>query len=434
MQQRTRTSLVAGACAAAVLLTGGAARADGNLSSGEFKLRVGGYAELTAAYFDHDQNQNQPGGARADHRVELDTTRLVAEVEALGPHGLELEVEFEFEHGGVGAAREIEYDEFGEFETEVEKGGEIVLEEFALKKTWGRYQLVAGRFYVPVGMLSYYYKPTDYLGSVRSEAETTVLPAQWDEFGVAFNVWLPRARLTAALVNGLDSSGFGSRYWIASGHQGAYEVTRARDVAVAARLDVDVTPALEVGVSGYVGGTNNRPKPDLIDEQCADPDESAAAPCGYVHAPVVIGDVHARYDGGRVRAMAWGMVGHLDKAARISARNARLSNEAGVDRTPVGDNALALAAEIGVDLGPSLGLCPDHRLEPFARVDYYDTMFAPRADLFDNPRFERLVLGAGVAYRVGKGLIGKLDVSRRSFGDGALRTEHEVRTTLGVWF
>ena len=45
------------------------------------------------------------GKSRADHRVELDTTRLVAEVEALGPHGLELEVEFEFEHGGVGAAR-----------------------------------------------------------------------------------------------------------------------------------------------------------------------------------------------------------------------------------------------------------------------------------------------------------------------------------------
>lgn len=417
------------------LLAAPDARADGQLSSGEFSLQVGGYAELTAAYFDHDANQNQPGGARRDDRVELDTTRLVAEVEAMGPGKLELEVEFEFEHGGVGAAREIEYEEFGEFETEVEKGGEIVLEEFVLKKSWGRYQAAIGRFYVPVGMLSTYYKPTDYLGTIRSEAETTVLPAQWDEMGAMVSAMWPRVRVTAALVNGLDSSGFSSKLWISPGHQGAYESIRARDPALAARVDVDVTRELEVGASGYVGGTNNRPKPDLIRQGCADEDATdEVAPCGYIHAPVVIGDVHARYAGRQLHASAWAMLGHLTQADKISARNARLSNEAGVARTPVGDNALAIAAEVGLDVAPWLGLCPGRTLEPFARLDYVDTMFRPRADLFDNPRFARLIVGAGVAHRIGRGVIFKADVSRRQFAGDDLRAELTVRASAGVWF
>ena len=36
--------------------------------------------------------------------------------------------------GGTGGALEIEYEEFGEYETEVEKGGEVILEELYIKR------------------------------------------------------------------------------------------------------------------------------------------------------------------------------------------------------------------------------------------------------------------------------------------------------------
>lgn len=43
--------------------------------------------------------------------------------------------EIEFEYGGTGSAREIEwYEENGEYEVEIEKGGEVALEQFHITK------------------------------------------------------------------------------------------------------------------------------------------------------------------------------------------------------------------------------------------------------------------------------------------------------------
>ena len=186
----------------------GSAIADGgaSLGSGAFDLSLSGYGEIGFAYHDYGADQSREGGALRDRRVEFDTTRLVTEIEGTLPAGFELEAEVEFEHGGTGVEKEIEYDEFGEFEQEVEKGGEVQVEELFLEKEFadGRYEVAVGRFYVAVGQLSYYYRPTDYLGSVRSEAETTALPAQWDEMGAQFVATLPRIRLTGQVVNGLD--------------------------------------------------------------------------------------------------------------------------------------------------------------------------------------------------------------------------------------
>ena len=411
-----------------------AARGEPVFATESFELSLSGYGELGFAFHDHGADQSRDGGSLDDRRVEFDQTRLVTELEATLPAGIEVEAEVEFEHGGTGAAKEIEYDEFGEFETEVEKGGEVVVEELYIEKEMGRFELKLGRFYVGVGQLSYYYQPTDYLGSVRSEAETSVLPAQWDEMGASLLAYLPRVRLTAQVVNGLDSSGFSSQYWIATGHQGAFETVRASALAAVGRVDVDATPHLEVGASGYVGGsTRNRPKPDLT-EDCDDPDSGAVAPCDYVAGTVSIVDVHARWVGYGFRGQAWGMWGHVKNADLISARNNRLSNELGVARTPVADNAIAASAEAGYDIAPLLGINVGHKVEPFARLDYIDTMYDVREGLFDNPRFERTIIGLGAAYTYKNAIVGKLDVARRSFGSSELRSENTVRATAGFVF
>ncbi len=401
-----------------------------------FEVSLSGYGEIGFAFHDHGADRNREGGALRDRRLEFDTTRLVTILESELPGGFEVEAEVEFEHGGTGAAQEIEYDEFGEFEKEVDKGGEVLVEELYLarKLGGGRFELKVGRFYVAVGQLSYYYRPTDYLGSVRSEAETTVLPAQWDEIGASFVARLPRLRLTAQVVNGLDSTGFSSQFWVASGHQGAFETGRATDLAAVARVDLRPIPELEVGASGYIGGSSrNRPKPDLI-EDCAEPRSDEVAACDYINGTVAIADLHARWVGHRFRAQAWGMWGHLTHANAISQRNARLSNQLDVARTAVGDGAVALAAEVGYDVARVLGLEAADRIEPFARLDYMDTMFDLRAGLFDNPRFERTIIGLGVSWTHAGAIVGKLDVSQRRFGSSDLRSENTVRATAGFVF
>jgi hypothetical protein len=393
-----------------------------------WKLELGGYGELGMTYYNYGSDQSRAGGSQNDSRVELDTTRFVAALEGTMPGGFEFEAELEIEHGGVGAAKEVEFDEFGEIETEVEKGGEIQLEEFYIKRNWSRYQVAVGRFYLALGHLHAHYRPTDYLGVQRSEAETAIFPGQWDEMGVTFSAFFPRVKLTAQLVNGLDSTGFSSRSWVSSGHQGRFETIRATDVAGVLRAEFDLG-ATSVGLAGYVGGTNrNRPKEDLLKE-CDDPEPNTVAPCGTIRSVVAIGAVDARWNWEGLRGQALGVYGHLSNAAAISSRNDRLSNTLGVDRTPVSDNALALAGEVGYDVAPHLGLC--NAIEPFVRFDYYDTIYNPRSDLFDNPRYARTVLAAGVSYTYDDALVGKLEIRRRSFPTDALRLEHSVQATAG---
>ena len=135
-------------------------------------------------------NQNRVGGAQSDSRLIFDTTRFVIEVEGELSFGLKFEAEVELEHHGAGAALELEFEEFGEFEQEVEAGGEVLLEKLYLQQTLGDVRLKIGRFYVGVGLMSALAKPTRYLGTGRPESESVMLPGVWDEIGVALEASL----------------------------------------------------------------------------------------------------------------------------------------------------------------------------------------------------------------------------------------------------
>lgn len=397
-----------------------------------FRLRLGGYGELGAAFHDHGANGNLAGGAPRDRRLELDATRFVATLLATTASGWELEAELEIEHGGTGSAVELEHDEFGEVEHEIEKGGEVQLEELYLERTFaGRYQLKLGRFYVGVGHLGSRYRPTDYLAATRSEVETTVVPGQWDELGLSFTAFLGRVRATAQIVNGLDSTGFSSAGWVSTGHQGAFEVIRASDLAAVARVDVTVARGVELGAAGYAGNTSrNRPKADLV-RDCPDADPTVVAPCGYLWAPLTIGEVHGVLARGPVRATALALWGRLGNADDITDRNRRLSNELGVARTPVADTAYGVSVEAGVDVAPALGLGRDRALEPFVRLERYDTMARTATGVFDNPRYQRTIGTVGAVLTLARHLTFKLDVAQRRFGSAELRAETSVHAVAG---
>ncbi|MCP3141215.1 hypothetical protein [Pyxidicoccus xibeiensis] len=400
----------------------------------KLEVELGGYADLQFAYLNHGENQNRARGAQRDSRLVFDTTRLVLELEAgLPEYGLETEVEVEFEHGGTGSAVELEYEEFGEYEQEVEKGGEVLVEELYLAKKLGRHVSVSvGRFYVAVGTLSEFYRPTDYLGTVRAESETLVIPNTWDEMGAQVKWQVPWGlRLTGQVVNGLDSTGFSSQGWVVGGHQRRFEVVRATDLALVLRADVTRFDGLSFGASGYYGDTTrNRPKPDLV-QQCEAANENEVAPCGYVSAPLLILDAHLSVKKGPWRAKALVLWGHLDNAEQVSQRNARLSNLLGVLRTPVSDNALAVWGEVGFDVAPALGLGDAHEVIPYVRVDYADTQFNPRSALFDNPRFRRTVYTVGAAYTLSEVAFAKLDFSHRRLGSATFRPENTLRLSTG---
>nr|BDT33530.1 OprO/OprP family phosphate-selective porin [Myxococcus sp. MH1] len=395
---------------------------------------VTAYGELLFGYHNYGLNQNRTGGAQRDSRLEFDTTRFVLEMKgALPDYGLEVEVEVEFEHGGTGTAMELEYEEFGEFDQELDKGGEILVEELYISKKLGDHAALAvGRFYVAVGTLSEFSRPTDYLGTLRDEAETGIIPNTWDEMGLRLRYKFPWGlRLTGQLVNGLDSTGFSSQLWAVGGHQRRFEVQRATDMALVFRADVTRFDGFIFGVSAYHGDTTrNRPKADLV-KSCEEANDREVAPCGYVSAPLTLLDVHLSVSKGPWSAKGMVMYGHLKNAELVSQRNARLSNLLGVMRTPVSDNALAAWGELGYDIASVVGLSNSHHLVPFVRYDYVDTQFKPRAELYDNPRFRRTVYTVGVAYNLLNTVYAKLDFGHRRMGSNAFRPENTLRLATG---
>ena len=186
-----------------------------------FKLRWSGYGDIRFSFYDYDENVlTNPEGSRSDSRAAFDLTRFVLNLEGeYEPAELEFEAEIEFEHGGTGSALELEFEEFGEFDNDVENGGEVILEELYLKKEFDEgFSVKVGRFYLGVGLLSASHTPLDYLATSRPEAEVTMIPAVWDEVGISLAKEFEWGAVTFQIVNGLDSSGFSSSRWIASGH------------------------------------------------------------------------------------------------------------------------------------------------------------------------------------------------------------------------
>lgn len=410
------------------------------MTAEEFKLKLSGYGDIRYSYHDHGANSTLRDGAQKDSRLTFDTTRFVVKADGhYEPYDLLFEAEVEIEHGGTGSALELEYEESGEFENEVEKGGEILLEEFYLKKFFFDKDLSVsvGRVKVAFGYLTLNTKPTQYLAVSRPETETRIIPESWNEIGATLAYRTEIFRFQTQIVNGLDSTGFSSQYWVASGHQSRFEETRGSDLAYVFRADLVPVRAILLGMSAYHGGTTrNRPQADLV-HACGKTSSSEVAPCGYINAPVTLVDFHwsANTLSGSLITQGAAMWGELKNAGKVSERNRRLSNGLGVARSPVADQAYGVWGEVGYDL-----MATDdsergtYALIPFVRYDQYDTMYKVKSGQIDNPRYAKRVATIGLVHNLRQAVISKIDLSRRTFGSANLRAETTLAAGLGFVF
>jgi hypothetical protein len=358
-------------------------------------------------------------------RATVDIERVAIEPSYQLSDRIRLEGEIEFEHGGTGASMEFDkFEEFGEYEQEIEKGGEVVLEKIYADITVAPWLTVrVGHFYVPVGLTNSDYEPTDYFTVNRSEAETSILPATWHETGVQLYGTTGPLTYRAMVVNGLDATGFSSSTWVALGHQGRFEMINAEDLAVAGRLDFEAAEGIEFGASGYFGNSaNNRPKPDLT-----------------VPANVGIGELHGVVESGPFTARVLALYGALQNAGAVSKANRNLSNNLNVKRSPVGSAALGWYAEAGFDL---MSLFPTAatdttwtpRLDLFGRYEFYDTMFKVDEEIHDNPRWERHVVTAGINLKLDPKFVLKGAYSHRSLGTPTDNREDTYSLGMGFEF
>lgn len=331
-----------------------------------------------------------------------------------------LKGEIEFEHGGTGATKEFDvFEESGEYETEIEKGGEVNIEQLYILYHYNKlFNVKLGKVKLPIGIAAIKDEPTEYFTTTVSPAEAGIIPVGWYETGIQLLGSVGSFDYTLSLVNGLDATGFSSANWIAPGHQGRFEMVNANNFATSLRLDYHPDDNVLLGVSGYVGNSaGNRPKPDLT-----------------VPAYVGIVEGHFILEKGPWEIRALGMYGHLQNSAQVSQANRNLSNNLNVKRDPVGSAALSYFAEAAYDISrfiPSLTT----PLDLFGRYEFYDSMFqVVKGVISDNPRWERHAVTGGANIFLNKKIVLKSQFMHRWLGFSKANVENTFSIGLGFEF
>ncbi len=385
------------------------------------RFSVSSYGVVTYSNYDWETDP--------ELRDDIDFERVVLGIEYRATDTIKLEAEVEIEHLGTGSTMEFDqFEEFGEFETEIERGGEVELEEVTVEyEPYEWLGVKVGYFPIPIGFNSIRHRPGQYFATSRFESEIALLPDVWSEAGVELfgKTEIPRilehdlgeVHYKLAGVNGLDSTGFSSANWIKNGHQTRFEEINAEDWAVVARLDYVPIAGTLVGASAYYGDSaDNRPKPDLS-----------------VDADVTVWDIHGEYKRGLIEARAQYLRGYLENSAAVSLANAQLSNNLNVKRTPVGEESYAAFVEAGFHVDTLTRYWPDGVI-PFYRYDKYDSMDRVEAPVIRNPFYEREAHTVGLNYRYRDWFVLKGEYSHRERDVSTNNVEETVSIGLGYDF
>lgn len=384
--------------------------------------RFGAYGELLFQQMDYGPNRYaHEDGSPSDNRAVVDVPRLVFEFNYKLRKDIEFVTEIEFEHGGTGAGLELEYEEMGEYEMEIEKAGEVVLEQFFIKKSFSRaFNIKIGHMLVPIGITNARHLPTQFFTTVRPEGEMSMLPLTWHETGISFLGDYRRWSYELQLINGLDANGFSSAYWIRNGQQGIFETIKITDPAVVLRVENRTIKNLNIGASIYYGNsTGNTAKPEKMK---------------HISGTVSIVNLDIVYKNKRAVVRGNFIYGNIADSEEISKINRSISKNIQYSRTPIAQSAMTYAIEAGYNV---FGTDKQgEKLLPFVRYEYYNTMQGTSGSVFKDARYQREVFTLGVNYLIMEGLCLKADYSSRKIDGGSLNAERTVGLSLvfNNWF
>ena len=379
-------------CIVFALCAGMPVSAQDDTTASRSRLTVGGYGEAVYSYHFYSDNvfryshADRYSDSKGFGRVDLPHAVIMIGYDF--GHGWTIGTEIEFEHGGVEAAVEKETEETGEFEQEVERGGEVALEQFWVQKSFSSHLNVrAGHIVVPVGMTNNNHTPNMFFSVYRPEGENTILPCTWHETGLS--VWGNAGawRYEVQLIPGLNAFMFNDQGWVHNGSASPYEFRPANRLATAARVDWTGVPGLRLSLSGYVGNSFNN---DIVTEE--------RSRYADVKGTVLIGAFDFAYRNRYLTVRGNADYGFLSDASAISSHNKNQTTMSGnpYPHTTVGQAAWDASLEAGINL-----LAWSHsgkRLYLFGRYDHYDS-FVPSGNQTDVGWCERRVVSAGVNYQ-----------------------------------
>lgn len=371
------------------------------------KFELSGYGTINYhkyTQFDTDKYQTD----------KFDCERLTLYANYIINKSMKIKSEIEFEHGGTGATMEFDsQEEAGEFEIEIEKGGEVKLERLYFE--WLLHPMAnlrIGRFKLHIGSAQTLDRPIQYFTVKRQEMEDAILPIGWYENGVQMfgSFFDKKLDYELSVSTGLDATGFSSRNWIKNGYQTRFEMPVAESFAVSGRLDYRFSQYKDdfVGLSAYWNNTTkNRPKKDMYN----------------IPGNLFITEAHFSMNRPSWRFNTVLLWGYLQNSEYISKKNSSLSNNLQVKRTPVGREALGFSAEAGYDILHFFDNPLKQKMFGFLRYDFYDTMFQTEGVIIKKPRWCRNTITAGINYFVNKNVVLKAEYQTRILGSNAVNAE-----------
>lgn len=357
------------------------------------RLSVGGYGEAVMTrnfYSDKYLRYTTPGKYRNEDHGRFDLPHVVIFLGYDFGNGWTMGSEIEFEHGGTESAVEIEEEEGGEYESEIERGGEVALEQFWIQKSFmPQLNLRVGHMVVPVGYTNAHHLPTEFFGVYRPQGENAIMPCTWHETGISLWGRAGAWRYEAMFLPGLDSERFGSSSWIKYGSASPYEFKIANSYAGAVRIDNYSLPGLRIGVSGYIGNSfRNNLSP-------TDGDKFKG-----VTGTVAILSADFTYKGYNFLARGHYDYGHLSDAAKITAFNMAMRQDSPSKHQTVASAAVAAGAEVGYNIfGLSRSLtAKNQKFYIFGMWDYYNSMYRMEEGSRALKWTSRNTISAGVNY------------------------------------
>ncbi|MCL1146263.1 OprO/OprP family phosphate-selective porin [Shewanella marinintestina] len=342
----------------------------------KFSFKSYGSAIYTSdEYFDNVQDTSP------ERRSRFDLERIVTEFGYQFNDEWDMEVEIEYEHGGTGTSLEYDgFDEFGEFEAEVEAGGEVMIEKAEIRyrpsKAFG---VKFGNIHLPVGLSSTLHKPSQYLTVQRHKSEAAMLPAVWNENGIGIFGEMADFHYQAQVVSGLNSEYFRTYDWVASGHQKRFEHVNADDLAYVLRLDYgNFKTGSAIGASYYYGNTSgNRHKTNKLSSDGTVEILSVAG--AFVEGPWTL---RGQY-----------LYGTLSDSDAITQANKTTPGLKPGNFAQLGSKSEAFFVEAGVDLGHFTPV----PITIFANIDYSNPLKEVETGVATK-RYENTWISAGINY------------------------------------
>jgi hypothetical protein len=384
------------------------------------RLTLGGYGEAVMSRLFYSNNYKRYSDAStyadAEGYGQFDLPHVVFYIGYDFGDGWSMGSEIEFEHGGTESAIEIEAEETGEYESEIERGGEVALEQFWIQKKFtNALNLKMGHIIVPVGLTNQYHMPTEFFTVYRPEGESTILPCTWHETGISLWGRLKNWRYEVQFLAGLDANRFGADRWIAGGSGSPYEFKLASAYAGVIRIDLYALPGFRWGVSGYRGNSA---------ANTLEPDKYKG-----LSGTVSIGTMDFHYESNYWIARGNLDFGHLTDSEALTIANNNSRQDSPSPKTAIASEAMCTGIEVGYNL---FSLFKENRVSGktlflFGRYDYYDSMFRTEGSVVDNECWGRQRIAGGINYYPIKNLVIKAEYAQRLF-----KPQYNDENTLSI--